>query len=87
MTIIVLMNKGYNKCNYAVATYHCHFLISLLLFYSSVLFYNYYYYSINFINLLSHISAGYAILQNTDLLSITLKEILTYRQICAQLKS
>lgn len=82
------MNKGYNKCNYAVATYHCHFYISLLLFYSSVLFYYYYYYySISFINLLSHISAGYAILQNPDLLSITLKEILTYRQICAQLKS
>lgn len=39
MTIIVLMNKGYNKCNYAVATYHCHFYISLLLFYSSVLFF------------------------------------------------
>lgn len=50
-------------------------------------FFYYYYYSINFINLLSHISAGYAILQNPDLLSITLKEILTYRQICAQLKS
>lgn len=42
-------------------------------------FFYYYYYSINFINLLSHISAGYAILQNPDLLSITLKEILTYR--------
>lgn len=50
-------------------------------------FFYYYYYSINFINLLSHISAGYAVLQNPDLLSITLKEILTYRQICAQLKS
>lgn len=42
-------------------------------------FFYYYYYSINFINLLSHISAGYAVLQNPDLLSITLKEILTYR--------
>lgn len=62
-----------------------YFFVIVLLF--CFVFFYYYYYSINFINLLSHISAGYAILQNPDLLSITLKEILTYRQICAQLKS
>lgn len=42
--------------------------------------------SINLHSLLFYISAGYVIQQNPGMLSVTLKEILTYKQICAQLR-
>lgn len=45
-----------------------------------------FFHSINFNSLLYYISAGYVIQQNPGILSITLKEILTYKQICAQLR-